>query len=84
MRTVITNGVVSNLSKAARRPRKPIFMKKGYTFIMTHSLKELLTECTRLDHSFHVLATDARTLDMFYIPTRYPNGLGGDLAPTEF
>lgn len=26
----------------------------------------------------------ARTLDMFYIPTRYPNGLGGDLAPTEF
>lgn len=21
---------------------------------------------------------------MFYIPTRYPNGIGGDLAPTEF
>lgn len=21
---------------------------------------------------------------MFYIPTRYPNGLAGDLAPAEF
>jgi HEPN domain-containing protein len=21
---------------------------------------------------------------MFYIPTRYPDGLAGDLAPTEF
>ncbi len=26
----------------------------------------------------------ARYLDMFYVPTRYPNGLAGDLAPTEF
>jgi HEPN domain-containing protein len=31
-----------------------------------------------------MLSKDARTLDMYYIPTRYPNGLGGDLAPTEF
>ncbi len=21
---------------------------------------------------------------MFYIPTRYPNGLGGELAPSEY
>ncbi len=31
-----------------------------------------------------MLSTDARNLDMYYIPTRYPNGLAGDLAPTEF
>jgi HEPN domain-containing protein len=31
-----------------------------------------------------MLSKDAKTLDMYYIPTRYPNGLGGDLAPTEF
>jgi len=58
--------------------------EKGYTSIVTHSLKELLKECSKLDASFNKLSTDARNLDMYYIPTRYPNGLAGDLAPTEF
>ncbi len=63
---------------------KACLYEKGFTSILTHSLKELLKECSRLDASFNVLSKDARSLDMFYIPTRYPNGLGGNLAPTEF
>ena len=63
---------------------KAYLYEKGFTSIMTHSLKELLTECAKLEASFMSLSTDARTLDMYYIPTRYPNGLGGDLAPAEF
>jgi HEPN domain-containing protein len=47
-------------------------------------LKELVKECSKFDESFNAIMKDARTLDMFYIPTRYPNGLAGDLAPTEF
>lgn len=51
---------------------------------MTHLLKELVKECSRVDETFNTLMKDAKSLDMYYIPTRYPNGLGGDLAPTEF
>lgn len=51
---------------------------------MTHSLKELARECSKLDASFKALSNDAKTLGMYYIPTRYPNGLAGELAPTEF
>lgn len=63
---------------------KSCLYEKGYTSIITHSLKELTRECARIDGSFRELSIDAKTLDMYYIPTRYPNGLAGDLAPTEF
>lgn len=70
--------------QSGEKALKACLYEKGYTSIITHSLKELLRECSKLDATFNTLSKDARTLDMFYIPTRYPNGLGGDLAPTEF
>lgn len=41
---------------------------------MTHLLKDLVKECSKHDESFNGIMKDAR----------YPNGLIGDLAPTEF
>jgi HEPN domain-containing protein len=70
--------------QSGEKALKACLYEKGYTSTITHSLKELLKECSKFDISFNILSKDARTLDMFYIPTRYPNGLGGDLAPTEF
>lgn len=70
--------------QSGEKALKACLYEKGYTSIITHSLKELIKECSKLDTSFNALSKDARTLDMFYIPTRYPNGLGGDLAPAEF
>ena len=70
--------------QSGEKALKAYLYEKGFTSIMTHSLKELLTECAKLENAFKILSSDARTLDMFFIPTRYPNGLGGDLAPTEF
>jgi HEPN domain-containing protein len=70
--------------QSGEKALKACLYEKGYTSIITHSLKELFKECSKLNASFNMLSNDARTLDMFYIPTRYPNGLGGDLAPTEF
>lgn len=70
--------------QSGEKALKACLYEKGYTSIITHSLKELARECSKLDESFAAISRDARTLDMFYIPTRYPNGLGGDLAPTEF
>jgi HEPN domain-containing protein len=70
--------------QSGEKALKAWLYEKGYTSIITHSLKELLKECLKFETSFDVLSKDARNLDMFYIPTRYPNGLAGDLAPTEF
>jgi HEPN domain-containing protein len=70
--------------QAAEKALKAYLYEKGYTSIMTHSLKELVRECSKIEPSAASLSTDARFLDMFYIPTRYPNGLGGDLSPVEF
>ncbi len=70
--------------QSGEKALKACLYEKGYTSVMTHSLKELIKECLKLDTLFNGLSNDARTLDMYYIPTRYPNGLGGDLAPTEF
>jgi HEPN domain-containing protein len=43
-----------------------------------------LRECEKIEKKFKDLKSDAILLDTFYIPTRYPNGLGGELAPSEY
>ncbi|MDO9098943.1 MAG: HEPN domain-containing protein [Candidatus Methanoperedens sp.] len=63
---------------------KAYLYSKGYTSVITHSIKELLRECEKIEKEFGNFKNDARLLDMFYIPTRYPNGLGGELAPSEY
>ena len=63
---------------------KACLYEKGYTSILTHSLKELVQECSKLDPDFQKLHKEAKTLDMYYIPTRYPNGLAGNSPPAEF
>lgn len=70
--------------QAAEKALKTFLYEKGYTSILTPSLKELVRECKRLEASFGEIEGQARFLDMFYIPTRYPNGLAGDIAPAEF
>jgi len=70
--------------QSGEKALKAFLYEKGYTSILTHTLKQLVRECMKLERDFSEVRGDARTLDMYYIPTRYPNGLGGDLAPTEF
>ena len=70
--------------QSAEKALKAFLYDRGYTSILSHSLKELLRDCQRVEKELAKLSEDARFLDMFYIPTRYPNGMGGDLAPTEF
>lgn len=70
--------------QAAEKGLKSFLYEKGYTSIVTHSLKELLRECEKLNSSFSKIKEAAHQLDMYYIPTRYPNGLAGDIAPVDF
>ncbi|RLG58527.1 MAG: DNA-binding protein [Candidatus Hydrothermarchaeota archaeon] len=70
--------------QSAEKALKAYLYYKGYTSIITHSLKELIRECGKIEKEFLELKDQARFLDMFYIATRYPNGLVGELAPSEF
>ena len=70
--------------QAAEKSLKAYLYHLGYTSIMSHSLTELIRECTKLEKGFSDFRSQAKSLDMYYIPTRYPNGLAGDLAPTDF
>jgi len=49
----------------------------GKKQVIGHSLVELVAELSQEDTQFEAIRTEARLLDRFYIPTRYPNGLPG-------
>ncbi len=70
--------------QAGEKALKAYLYGKGHTSIMTHSLTELVRECRRLEPALSQLVDAAKFLDMFYISTRYPNGLAGSLTPAEF
>lgn len=70
--------------QSAEKSLKSFLYSKGYTSIMTHSLKELSMECEKIDPNLSKIKDAAHQLDMYYIPTRYPNGLAGDIAPVDF
>ncbi len=70
--------------QSAKKALKAFLYYKGYTSILTHSIRELIRECGKIESEFLELKNQAKFLDIFYIPTRYPNGLAGDFAPFEF
>ncbi len=51
--------------------------------IYTHSIAELLEIAKELDQDFNKVE-EAKKLDKYYIPTRYPNGLPGSIPSRYF
>jgi len=70
--------------QGAEKALKAFLFQQGLRAIITHSLRDLLQECSKYEESFLRLMEDGRFLDTFYIPARYPNGLPGDAPPAEF
>jgi len=70
--------------QVAEKALKAFLYNKGYTSILTHSIKELINESIKFESEFNQFKSVSRFLDTFYIPTRYPNGLVGNLAPFEY
>lgn len=68
--------------QAAEKALKAICYLDGARFVLGHSLLELMERLTAKRPQLRPLREDARVLDRFYIPTRYPNGLPGG-APFE-
>lgn len=70
--------------QAAEKAIKAFLYKQGAEHVYGHSVAELCREAAQLDPAFTDLKAVISTLDVYYIPTRYPNGLPGGLPAEAF
>lgn len=63
---------------------KSFIFLKGENAIFEHSLVTLLKMCEKYDNKFNEFYKEAKILDGYYIPTRYPNGLPYPAIPSLF
>jgi HEPN domain-containing protein len=70
--------------QAGEKALKAYLYARGRTSIVTHSLRRLLAECERTEPAFAQLGKAGKLLDDHYIPTRYPNGLDEEMAPSRY
>ena len=62
---------------------KAFLYGRGERFIKLHSVKELVEECAKHETAFQHLTDAGKTLDQYYIPTRYPDALAFPGLPYE-
>ena len=70
--------------QSGEKALKAFLYGKGYTSILTHSIRELLRECITFEGVFGELEEAAGYLDAFYLTTRYPDSLVGNVAPADY
>lgn len=70
--------------QAAEKALKAFLYSKGLRAILTHSIRDLVLDCSKYEEEFSNLVSQGKILDTYYIPTRYPNGLVGDDIPAEY
>lgn len=69
--------------QAAEKAIKAFLYLSGEERVLGHSVADLLSRASSLNSAFDAVSR-ARTLDLYYIPTRYPNGIPGGLPYEAF
>ncbi len=77
-------GACFECQQAAEFALKAFLYSKGESYIRTHSVENLGQLCESYEPDFATIARDAKKLDTFYVTTRYPDTLGGDLPEEHF
>ncbi len=65
--------------QSAEKAIKAFLYSQGIEEVWGHSVAELCADAQKLDADFKELMKNAASLDKYYIPTRYPNGLPGGI-----
>jgi HEPN domain-containing protein len=65
--------------QAGEKALKACLYGTGKRSVFGHSLFEMINDLCTYHSTFEKLSKEARRLDRFYIPTRYPNGLPGGM-----
>ena len=61
--------------RAAEKAVKAIHYRRGARAVLGHSVRALMESLEPREGALGPLIEAARDLDLFYLPTRYPNGL---------
>lgn len=69
--------------QAAEKLLKAFLYWKGERAVIGHSTFKLAKKCEEYEKEFSELFRSCQQLDLFYIPTRYPNGIP-EGSPFEF
>lgn len=70
--------------QAAEKALKAFLYSKGLRAILTHSIRDLVLDCSKYEKDFGNLVGPGKVLDTYYIPTRYPDALVGNEIPSEY
>jgi len=70
--------------QAAEKALKAFLYARGAEQVLGHSVADLVRECGGLDDDFLPLRPKAAPLDLYYVPTRYPNSLPGGIPAEAF
>ena len=70
--------------QAAEKALKALHYQDGARAVLGHSVSDLLQRLLGSRPELVGLSDDARQLDRFYIPTRYPNGLPGGTPASSY
>ena len=70
--------------QAAEKALKAFLYLQGENPVLGHSLFELVRRVETYHPGLNRLREASKTLDAYYVSTRYPNGLAEDVAPVDF
>jgi HEPN domain-containing protein len=70
--------------QAAEKLLKAYLYFHGESDVRGHSTHILAERCAEYHADFNTVLDDCQKLDLFYIPTRYPNGLPGQIPYEAF
>jgi len=70
--------------QAAEKALKAFLYAQGESPVLGHALIELTARAAAYAAPLGGLREAAKTLDAYYIPSRYPNGLTDGVAPFDF
>ncbi|MFH1768863.1 MAG: HEPN domain-containing protein, partial [Candidatus Omnitrophota bacterium] len=68
----------------AEKALKAYLYAQGSEIVWGHSVAELCADAEAFDKSFEQLRNKTGSLDRYYIPTRYPNGLPGGIPADAY
>jgi HEPN domain-containing protein len=66
--------------QCAEKSLKAFLLARSNAFPRTHKLVDLTSECAQLDGGFSPFLPECAVIDQYYVPTRYPDAIPGNLS----
>lgn len=78
-REKVFNKTCFHSQQAAEKSLKAFLLQQNREIVKTHKIVDLLNYCREINGMFKKFKDQAGVLDLFYLPTRYPDAVVGSL-----